>query len=150
MIVLAFVQDPRKETVKQRGLFTQVLALRLRSADETRMVLGDGMAALAPAHALSPSAQGSGYLVTDEGHVLQVRADYWTDDTIRHAAASFPATTRDVPDPEPAQDDTTDTTPAAEGTVHDLPIARPARKPRAPRKPRTRRASVPTGGADAA
>ena len=150
VIVLAFVQDPRKETVKQRGLFTQVLALRLRSADETRMVLGDGMAALAPAHALSPSAQGSGYLVTDEGHVLQVRADYWTDDTIRHAAASFPATTRDVPDPEPAQDDTTDTTPAAEGTVHDLPIARPARKPRAPRKPRTRRASVPTGGADAA
>ena len=45
VVVVAMVQDPRKETVGQRGLFTQTVALRLRSAEETRMVLGDGMAA---------------------------------------------------------------------------------------------------------
>ncbi len=44
VVVVALVQDPRKETVGQRGLFTQTVALRLRSAEETRMVLGDGMA----------------------------------------------------------------------------------------------------------
>lgn len=46
-----------------RGLFTQTIALRLRSADATRMVLGDGTAALAPgAPALPrphPDPQGS-------------------------------------------------------------------------------------------
>ena len=45
VVVVALVQDPRKETVGMRGLFTQTVALRLRSAEETRMVLGDGMAA---------------------------------------------------------------------------------------------------------
>ena len=40
VVVLACVQDPRKETVGMRGLFTQTIALRLRSAEETRMVLG--------------------------------------------------------------------------------------------------------------
>ena len=44
VVVVACVQDPRKETVGMRGLFTQTVALRLRSAEETRMVLGDGMA----------------------------------------------------------------------------------------------------------
>lgn len=48
VIVVAFVQDPRKETVGMRDLFTQTIALRLASAAETRMVLGDDMASDAP------------------------------------------------------------------------------------------------------
>ena len=60
VVVVAFVQDPRKDTVPTRSLFTQTVALRLRSASEVTMVLGDGMAALAPAHRVSPAAPGTG------------------------------------------------------------------------------------------
>ena len=48
VVVVAAVQDPRKETVGMRGQFTQFLALRLNSASETRMVLGEDAATLAP------------------------------------------------------------------------------------------------------
>lgn len=48
VVVLACVQDPRKEVVAMRNLFTQTLALRLRTVSETRMVLGEDSAALAP------------------------------------------------------------------------------------------------------
>ena len=91
VVVVACVQDPRKETVGMRSLFTQTVALRLRTADETRMVLGDGMAAHAPAHRISPAAQGTGWVVEDDGSVDRVRADYWPDPLIRHIAATYPA-----------------------------------------------------------
>lgn len=91
VVVLACVQDPRKETVGMRGLFTQTVALRLRSADETRMTLGDGMAAVAPAHRLSPDAPGSAWVVEDDGHCDRVRADYWPDDLVRATARLHPA-----------------------------------------------------------
>ncbi|WP_271188317.1 FtsK/SpoIIIE domain-containing protein, partial [Maricaulis virginensis] len=58
VVVVAFVQDPRKEVIDMRGLFTQTIALRLRSAMETNMVLGDGMAPFAPAHRILKGAQG--------------------------------------------------------------------------------------------
>ena len=80
VVVVAFVQDPRKDTVPTRSLFTQTVALRLRSASEVTMVLGDGMAALAPAHRVSPAAPGTGYLVDEDGTVDRVRADFWPDD----------------------------------------------------------------------
>ena len=54
VVVVACVQDPRKDVVAMRGLFTQTVALRLRSAEETVMVLGDGMTHTAPAHRISP------------------------------------------------------------------------------------------------
>ena len=41
-VVFAFLQDPRKETVKMRHLFTQAIGLRLRDREEVAMVLGDG------------------------------------------------------------------------------------------------------------
>src|SRR5205085_11526597 len=43
-VVVAFLQDPRKETVKMRHLFTQAIGLRLRDREEVAMVLGDGAA----------------------------------------------------------------------------------------------------------
>ena len=48
VVVVACVQDPRKDVVAMRGLFTQTVALRLRSAEETVMVLGDGMSHARP------------------------------------------------------------------------------------------------------
>ena len=50
-----------------RGLFTQTIALRLRSRDEVTMVLGDGMAETAPAHRISPDRPGTGYVVAQDG-----------------------------------------------------------------------------------
>ena len=41
-LVFAFLQDPRKETVRMRHLFTQAIGLRLRDREEVAMVLGDG------------------------------------------------------------------------------------------------------------
>ena len=55
VVVVACVQDPRKDVVAMRGLFTQTIALRLRSVEETVMVLGDGMSRVAPAHRISPT-----------------------------------------------------------------------------------------------
>jgi S-DNA-T family DNA segregation ATPase FtsK/SpoIIIE len=132
VVVVAMVQDPRKETVSMRGLFTQTVALRLRSSEETRMVLGDGMAALAPAHRISPAAPGTGYVVGDDGTVDLVRADWWSDDLVRQAADTYPAavSTPATPSGEPASE-------AAEVAAlvafSDRPRKR--RSPRASRRP---------------
>lgn len=157
VVVVAFVQDPRKETVGMRGLFTQVVALRLRSGDEVRMVLGDGMTALAPAHQISAASPGTGFVVAEDGTVLQVRADYWTDAAIRDAAEQFPAAVRWVsplvenhPDAvryvqgegqSVASDQSADRVGAPSGphpvtpsTPVVEPVTKPARRPRRPRK----------------
>ena len=148
VVVLACVQDPRKEVVGMRGLFTQTIALRLRSPEETRMVLGDGTAALAPAHRLSPSAPGSAWVVEEDGTLDRVRADYWPDQLVRHTAATYPALViedtlmeSDAPAstaadaPMDADMDASDE--AASARVQDFPAGR---KPRSPRKPRNRQA----------
>ena len=72
-----------------RGLFTQTIALRLRSRDEVTMVLGDGMADAAPAHRISPDAPGTGYVIAEDGQVTRVRSDFWTDDQIRSTAKQY-------------------------------------------------------------
>ncbi|MBO3102225.1 FtsK/SpoIIIE domain-containing protein [Cellulomonas fengjieae] len=91
VMVVAFVQDPRKETVGMRELFTQTIALRLASSSETRMVLGDGYGDLAPAHRIDRTMPGAGYVVRDDGVVERVRADFWPDDLIRTVAQRYPA-----------------------------------------------------------
>lgn len=102
VVVVAFVQDPRKEVVGMRGLFTQTIALRLRSPEETIMVLGEGMAQRARAHRISPAGPGTGWLVEDTGQVDRVRADYWPDPLIRQVAHHYP--TRAAVDLSPADD----------------------------------------------
>lgn len=89
VVVVAFVQDPRKEVVGMRGLFTQTVALRLRTSDETAMALGDGMARLAPAHRINPDRPGTAWVVEDNGAVDRARADYWPDDAIRDVTALY-------------------------------------------------------------
>lgn len=136
VIVVAFVQDPTKKTVEFRNLFTQTVALRLRSADETRMVLGDGMAVLAPAHKISPAAPGTGWVVQEDGTADRVRADWWQDDLVRKVAGAFCApvvgTLHDTRGTDGMSAADTDVTKTA--TDHRDP--RPPRKPRSPRKPR--------------
>ncbi|MGN7779293.1 cell division protein FtsK [Mycolicibacterium sp. 22603] len=89
IVVAAFLQDPRKEVLPMRGLFTQTIALRLRSRDEVTMVLGDGMADAAPAHRISPDKPGTGYVIAEDGQVTKVRADFWSDEQIRSTAKQY-------------------------------------------------------------
>lgn len=91
VVVVACVQDPRKDVVTMRGLFTQTVALRLRSSDETAMVLGDGMTRIAPAHRISPAFPGTAWVVEDNGAADRVRADYWPDELIRELADRYHA-----------------------------------------------------------
>lgn len=86
IVVAAFMQDPRKEILPMRGLFTQTIALRLRSRDEVAMVLGDGLADAAPAHRINPNEPGTGYVVAEDGSTMRVRADCWPDSLIRSVA----------------------------------------------------------------
>lgn len=123
-----------------RGLFTQTVALRLRSASETVMVLGEGMADVAPAHQISPAHPGTGYVVADDGNVERVRADFWEDTFIRMVAETYPAPDRYVPPPifvgppTPNADDKATTPTRVPAEEQRAPRA--PRKPRSPRKPR--------------
>lgn len=119
-IVFACLQDPRKETLPARGLFTQTVGLRLRDGLETSMVLGDGaVAAGALCHKISPDTPGVAYVLPDDGTPPQrVRAGLITDEMIRDSAARY-AAPRQMPI-----------------VVPDPPAAREPREPRAPRQPR--------------
>jgi S-DNA-T family DNA segregation ATPase FtsK/SpoIIIE len=149
VIVLACVQDPRKEVIGLRGLFTQTVALRLRSADETRMVLGDGAAALAPAHRISPSAPGTAWVIEEDGSADRVRADYWPDDLVRDVATHNPApyvpdTAAPVEPVGPVHDAEADRGSVVDGEPSGVTSVR-SRKPRAPRQPRSDRRPRPAG-----
>ena len=103
-VVWGFLQDPRKETIKARHLFTQTVGLRLRDRDEVAMVLGDSaLASGAACHRISRSTPGIGYALDESGRLTRVRAGWVGDDTIRDVAAAFPAP-RQLPlvMPEPA------------------------------------------------
>lgn len=95
IVVVGFLQDPRKEVLPMRGQFTQTIALRLRSRDEVNMVLGDGMADTAPAHRIDPNRPGTAYVIAEDGAVMKVRAHYWTDDQIRSTANQYQPTTKE-------------------------------------------------------
>ncbi|MGX5694805.1 FtsK/SpoIIIE domain-containing protein [Agromyces soli] len=86
--VFACLQDPRKETLPARGLFTQTIGLRLRDAMETSMVLGEGMREKgALCHHIPPTMPGVGFVVPDDGSdPIRVRAAVVTDEMIRDAA----------------------------------------------------------------
>lgn len=90
--VFAFLQDPRKEVVRMRSLFTQAIALRLRDKEEVTMLLGDGaVMAGALCHKISATQPGVGYVVGEDGRPRRVRAGDVPDELIRQAAATYPA-----------------------------------------------------------
>jgi len=133
VVVVAFVQDPRKETVGMRELFTQTIALRLASTSETRMVLGDGYGDLAPAHRIDRTMPGVGYVVRNDGEVERVRADYWPDDVIRLVADTYPA-----PDKPRAAEQPDESEAAGDEEVGEL-VSIVAPPPDRQRSPRTSR-----------
>ncbi|WP_018347452.1 hypothetical protein [Longispora albida] len=91
--VLGFVQEPSKDIVPMRGLFTHRVALALDTPSQVDMVLGDGMRDRgAYADQISLATPGVGYAKDDaERQPLRVRAAYVTDDEIRDMAETYPA-----------------------------------------------------------
>lgn len=92
-MVFACLQDPRKEVIPSRGLFTQMVGLRLKDISETTMVLGE-TAALTGAHChrIKRDLPGTGYVVPEDGgHPILVRAGYASDELIREVAHNCPA-----------------------------------------------------------
>ena len=104
-MVFACLQDPRKEVIPARGLFTQMVGLRLKDLSETSMVLGE-VAVLSGAlcHRITRDQPGTGYVLPEDGsHPIRVRAGYASDEAIRAVAQEFGTATRIpivVPPPE--------------------------------------------------
>jgi S-DNA-T family DNA segregation ATPase FtsK/SpoIIIE len=97
-MVFACLQDPRKEVIPSRGLFTQMVGLRLKDMSETAMVLGEvAVESGAHCHRITRDVPGTGYVIPEDGgHPIRVRAGYASDDKIRAVAAEF-ATPVSVP-----------------------------------------------------
>lgn len=87
---VAAVQDPRKETCP-RHLFPARIALRLDSADQPDMVLGQGSrAAGALADKIPASQPGVAYVMVDGDPVpVRVRVPHVDDDTIRQLVRQY-------------------------------------------------------------
>ncbi|WP_156757420.1 FtsK/SpoIIIE domain-containing protein [Actinokineospora pegani] len=101
--VLALVQDPRKEIVPFRNLFTTRTALRLDEATQVDMVLGDGVRARgATAHEISEHTPGVGWVKEDgQREPVRVRAFYPTDTNLvelRHYVTGTSAAIVPFPD----------------------------------------------------
>jgi S-DNA-T family DNA segregation ATPase FtsK/SpoIIIE len=134
-VVWAFLQDPRKDVVPQRGLFQVTIGMRLRDTSETAMVFGDGaLVDLAPCHRITRTTPGIGYVLPEGGgNPVRVRAGYTDDDTIRHAAHLYATATRHRLDvARPAAHPERQVKTSSDGQW-------PERGPRAPRAPRTPR-----------
>jgi S-DNA-T family DNA segregation ATPase FtsK/SpoIIIE len=95
-MVFACLQDPRKEVIPSRGLFTQMVGLRLKDASETAMVLGEqAMASGAACHRITRDVPGTGFVLPEDGtHPVRVRAGYASDEAIRSVAHRYATTTR--------------------------------------------------------
>ena len=91
VMVVGFAQVGDKASIPMRDHFTQTIALRLRSPEQTTMVLGEGMRDLAPAHRIARDAQGTAWLIEEDGTVDRVRADFWSDALIRQIAEIYGA-----------------------------------------------------------
>ena len=115
--VIASLQDPGKDVLRWRNLFTYRIALRLGEAIEVDMVLGDGARDRgALADQVDPKLPGVGYQCLDgRPDPIRVRAAYCTDTDIRavakaHAYASRPVTA-------PSRRGAIDLTKPAEGSI---------------------------------
>jgi DNA segregation ATPase FtsK/SpoIIIE, S-DNA-T family len=92
-VVFACLQDPRKEVIPSRGLFTQMVGLRLKDLNETAMVLGEtAVSSGAHCHRITRETPGIGYVVPeDAGYPVRVRAGFVSDQAIQSVAAEFRA-----------------------------------------------------------
>ncbi len=89
--MLAAIQDPRKDVITFRDLFTTRIALRVTEAGHVDMVLGDGaLDRGAAAHRIPDHLPGIGYvLIEGAAEPVRVRFTYLTDTHIRALAAAY-------------------------------------------------------------
>jgi S-DNA-T family DNA segregation ATPase FtsK/SpoIIIE len=96
VLVVAAVQDPRKEVLTFRGLFPTKIALRLDDESQVDMVLGDGALQRGAGCHLIPADEATGAgtaYVVDEGDPwpVRVRAGHVTDADIADMVRRWPA-----------------------------------------------------------
>ncbi|WP_067971444.1 FtsK/SpoIIIE domain-containing protein [Mycolicibacter icosiumassiliensis] len=91
--VVAAVQDPAKDTLPVRQLFTVRIGLRMTEATQTAMVLGQGARdAGAECDLIADATPGVGYMMIDgTADPIRVRAFNVTDRDITVLARTFPA-----------------------------------------------------------
>ncbi|GLD42916.1 hypothetical cell division FtsK/SpoIIIE protein [Mycobacterium kiyosense] len=91
--VVAAVQDPAKDTLPVRQLFTVRIGLRMTEATQTAMVLGQGARdAGAECDLIADATPGVGYVMIDgTADPIRVRAFHVTDHDISSLARTFPA-----------------------------------------------------------
>ncbi|MGO2482566.1 FtsK/SpoIIIE domain-containing protein [Glutamicibacter ardleyensis] len=87
--VVAALQDPRKEALATRDLFTQIVALRLRSQDDAKLALGSALhEAGARCEQIAQSQPGTGFSIDAETAEIQRFRAYWvSDEAVREVAA---------------------------------------------------------------
>ncbi|MEH1126482.1 FtsK/SpoIIIE domain-containing protein [Micromonospora sp. CPCC 206061] len=93
VLVVAAVQDPRKEVLSLRDLFPTRVALGLTDRGQVDLVLGDGARDRgALADQIPITAKGVGYVLIDgQPEPARVRFSYVDDDLIRDMAVTYPA-----------------------------------------------------------
>jgi len=91
--VVAAVQDPAKDTLPVRQLFTVRIGLRMTEATQTAMVLGQGARDVgAECDLIADATPGVGYMMIDgTADPVRVRAFQVTDRDITALARTFPA-----------------------------------------------------------
>ena len=127
-IVIAALQDPRKEVLPFRDLFSTRIALRLSESTHTDMVLGDGATDHGAAcHLIPEHLPGTGYArVEGRAEPVRVRFPHTGDNALNELATRWPApthhTTRNGQDtPDNNETRTGERTDGAEGAgVLDL------------------------------
>lgn len=89
MSLLAALQDPRKEALATRDLFTQMVALRLRSTDDAKLAIGASTyEAGAHCEQIPQSQPGTGFAIDSEtSEVVRFRAFWCSDDDISGCAS---------------------------------------------------------------
>ena len=94
--VVAAVQDPSKEVLPIRQLFTVRVALRMTESSQTTMVLGAAAREVgAVCDQISTTTPGVGYVLVDgTNEPLRVRAFHVTDDDIDYLTKHFSPTRR--------------------------------------------------------
>jgi S-DNA-T family DNA segregation ATPase FtsK/SpoIIIE len=91
VLVVACLQDPRKEVLNYRNLFPTKVALRLDEPSQVHMVPGDGARQRGASADLIPdTTPGIGYVRVDgSAAVVRVRAGYVSDDEIGDMAREY-------------------------------------------------------------
>ncbi|MGH3094544.1 MAG: hypothetical protein ACRDMV_00915, partial [Streptosporangiales bacterium] len=91
VVVVAALQDPRKDVLPFRGLFPTRIGLRVSEPDEADLVLGKGMRDKgARCEEISPDTPGVGYVAIDgQPEPVRVRFGFVDDEEITRIAATY-------------------------------------------------------------